>query len=380
MHEKTTTYDILNSIAIFFILSNANLYLGFIPILQATVSGLRALAVAYAFFVALPQMRFGNYTVLVGIFYFIAGLLTIAHEGSLHAWAANAVNSLGLVLLIYLSMLRSPKYTIGTLAFILDIFICANFIFTLMYPDGIGEEFYLLGINRNSPGPVLICGMVVHYYAYKSGLRNKLTFIILGAISIITTIIIGSMTSTVGCVLMVLFFFIPFEKIRKVVLITLFAFYLTFQAFLVFFQNDLSVNRMATFFVEEVMQKDLSFTNRTFVWTDSYRLIRQSPITGYGMQDSEWFEQQLMVKSAHNIVYQILLYGGYLLFIMFLIVIFACIRRALKQKTDLTSYSLFGVCTFFFMMIMEAYSMSLIFFILCLTYYSSEFANNTENT
>ncbi len=380
MTHKITTYDILNSFAILFILSNANLYLGAIPILQTIVSGLRALAVGYAFLIALPKLRFGKYTILVCAFYFIAGLLTIAHDGSMHAWAANAVNSIGLVLLVYLSMLRSPKYTIGTLAFILDLFIYANFIFTLIYPDGIGEEFYLLGVNRNSPGPVIICGMVVHYYAYKQGIRNKLTFLLLGAISIATPIIIGSMTSAVGCSLMTLFFFISSKKIRKIALISLFVFYLTFQAFLVFFQNDISVNKYATFFVEEVMQKDLSFTNRTYVWSDSYKLIRQSPITGYGMQDSEWFEEQLMVKSAHNIIYQIMIYGGYILFTMFLIVIYASIKRTIKNYSNLTLYSLFGVCAFFFMMIMEAYSMSLIFLILCLTYYSPEFSTEQEET
>lgn len=188
------------------------------------------------------------------------------------------------------------------------------------------------------------------------------------------------MTSAVGCSLMTLFFFISSKKIRKIALISLFVFYLTFQAFLVFFQNDISVNKYATFFVEEVMQKDLSFTNRTYVWSDSYKLIRQSPITGYGMQDSEWFEEQLMVKSAHNIIYQIMIYGGYILFTMFLIVIYASIKRTIKNYSNLTLYSLFGVCAFFFMMIMEAYSMSLIFLILCLTYYSPEFSTEQEET
>lgn len=380
MLRERTAYDIVNSLAIFFILSNAILYLDTIPILRWGFSGLRAIAVLYAFSIAFPNLRFGKFTIMVGIFYLIAGLTTIIHSGSIHTWIAHAINSLGLILMVYLSMLQSPRHTIKILALIFDIFIYANFILTILFPDGVFEGSYLLGLNRNNIGPSIICGLVIHYYAYRMRERSWLTFALLGAVSITTTIIVGSMTSTVGCSLLTAFFFIPTKKIRQIILIAFFVFYLIFQAFLVYLQGDLSTNKKAAFFVEEILQKDMSFTNRIYVWSDSYELIQRSPLTGYGMQDSEWFEEQVVYKSTHNIIYQILVFGGYILLSIFFIIILMGVVRAIKQSSELTLFALFSVCTFFFMMIMEAYNFVNIFLILALMYYSFEFSKEIEHT
>lgn len=380
MLRGRTAYDILNSIAIFCILSNAVLYLDTIPVLRWGFSGLRAFAVLYAFLIAFPQLRFGKFAVTVGIFYFAAGLITIMHGGSIHTWLANTINSLGIILMIYLTLLRSPRYTIQVLAVIFDIFIYANFFLTIFYPDGIFEESYLLGLNRNSVGPSLICGLVIHYFAYRMHERNWLTFVLLGIVSITTTIIIESMTSAVGCSLLTAFFFVPTKKLRRIALIVFFIFYLIFQAFLVYLQGDLSTNKKAAFFVEEVLQKDMSFTNRIYVWSDSYDLIQRSPITGYGMQNDEWFETHVTVKSAHNIIYQVLIFGGYVLLSIFLVIIYMSVMRAIKQSSELTLFALFSICTFFFMMIMEAYSFVHIFIVLVLTYYSFEFSKEIDQS
>ena len=378
MIRVSNTYGILNSLAIFFILSNAILYLDTIPVLRWLFSGLRVLAFAYALAIAFPHLRFGRFTVCVGLFYLIAGFTTVIHSGSIHTWLANTINSLGIILLVYLSLTQSPKHTIRTLALFFDICIYLNFFLTLLDPDGIFDGSYLLGLNRNTIGSTLFCGLVIHYFAYRMHERGWLTFVLLAATSIATTIITESMTSFVGCALLTVFFFVPAKRIRKIILIIFFAFYLVFQAFVVFIHGDISTNKKATFFVEEVLHKDITFTNRIYVWSDSYDLIQRSPVTGYGMQDSEWFELQVKVKSAHNIIYQVLICGGYILLGIFLMDIYMSVMRAIRQSSELTLFALFSVCTLFFMMIMEAYNFLIIFLILALTYYSFEFSKAIE--
>ena len=376
---KRINTNILNSLAMFFILSNAALYLDPIPVLRWGFSILRFVAVVYAFAVAIPQLHFGKYTRPIIIFFLIAGVLTILHNGSLHAWLANAINTIGLTLLIYLSILQSRKKTIHTLVTIFDSYILINFICTLLYPDGIFDGSYLLGMNYNSIGPVLFCGLMIHYYAYSMQIRSRLSFYILSGISIATTIIVGSMTSTVGCIIITAFTFIPTYTLRQITLISFFFFYLVFQAFIVFYLGDISENEHAVFFIEEILQKDLDFTNRTFVWAESKKLIQKSPITGYGIQSSEWFSDIFWVKSSHNIIYQILIFGGYLLFSVFIYIIFKCVKQATQSRSYLSQYSLFVLCVFYFMMIMEAYNFVLIFLIQELVYYSNEFSNAIED-
>ncbi len=372
MLKKSTTLNILNDLGILFILSNATLYLDTIPILRWSVSILRTFATLYAFLVAIPRLRFERYTRWVMLFFVVAGIFTVTYSGSFHAWAANAINSIGLILLIYLSLQESPKHTLNWLARILECFIYLNFVLTLIEPDGIFEGSYLLGLNHNQIGATLVCGLTTQYIAYKQSQKSWLTVIPLCAVCIITPILVGSMTSAIGCTLLSLFFIIPTKKIKQIFLIIFFGFYLLFQGGIVFLQKDLSGNRRATFFVEEVLEKDMSFTNRYSVWQNAYEMIQESPLVGYGMQDSEWFEKNFFVKSAHNILYQIQIYGGYILLGVFLIIIFMSVRRSIKQHSELTAYTLTGVLTFFFMMIVETYSLAHIFYMLSLAYYSYE--------
>lgn len=357
-----------------FVLSNAALYVDTIPVLRWSVSILRIFAVLYAFIVAIPHLRFERYTRLVMIFFVVAGIFTVIHSGSIHAWAANAINSIGLILLLYLSLQVSPKFTINWLSRIFECFIYLNFALTLLEPDGIFDGSYLLGLNRNQVGATLICGLMTQYIAHKQVGRSLIALILLCAVSITTPILIGSMTSAIGCTLLSLFFFVPTKKIRKIALITFFGFYLLFQAGIVFLQKDLSDNRRATFFIEEVLEKDLSFSDRYSVWQDSFEMIQHSPLTGYGVQDAEWFEKFFFVKSAHNILYQIQIYGGYILLLIFLYIIFRAVKRSITQESELTTYTLEGILIFFFMMIVESYSLAHIFYMLGLVYYSYELA------
>ena len=380
MLEHRNIHDTLYGLAAFVILGNAVLYLDTIPILRWGVSILRVLSVAYAFAVALPRLRFGRFTSMVGLFYLVAGIFTYIHNGAIHDWVSNTLNSMGIALIIYLSMLRSPRQTIIMLARIFDSLICINFILTLLYPSGIFDGSYLLGFNRNSVGPPLFCGLIVHNFAYRLKQRTWFTYLLIGVISIITLIRVGSMTSVVGCVLLLAFSFVPFERLRKAALAIFFVFYILFQAAVVYFQADISSNRHAVFFVEEVLKKDMTFTRRTFVWKDSHELIQKSPITGYGMRDSQWFQQKVVYKSAHNIIYQILIYGGYILLFIFVCIIISSVARAAKYQSILSLYAMYGVCVFFFMMIMESYNLALIFLLLELCYYSSEFSDTeTDN-
>lgn len=374
MLKRIDTYNLLISLALFFILCNVALFLDPIPVLRWSFSFLRLFAVIYAFSIAIPKLRFGKYTVVVLFFYIVAGLITIMHNGSAHTWLSYTINSVGVVLLIYLSMLSSPRNTIRTLVTIFDFYIYSNFILTLIYPKGLLDGAYLLGVNYNSIGPVLICGLAIHYFAYKMHLRNWLTLLLLGGISIASTTIVGSMTSVIGCLLLLVYIFIPTHRLRKIALMSLFVFYLIFQTFIVFYQGDISTSETATYFIEDVLQKNLNFTNRVYIWEKSQILTKESPITGYGMQDSEWFESIFWVKSAHNIIYQILIYGGSVLLTFLFFSLLMSIIRAYRHPSILSHFMLYTLCVFYFMMMMEAYNLVLIFLLQELTYYSPEFS------
>ena len=275
-------------------------------------------------------------------------------------------------------MQTSPRKTIIILSRIFECFIYLNFITTLINPDGFFEGAYLLGHNHNQIGTTLICGLSTSYMAYNLQEKSKFSIILLCIVCILTPIIVGSMTTTSGCLLISLFFLIPTKNLRKTAIIVFFIFYMIFQSFVVFLQGDLSKSEKAVYLIENVMEKDMSFTNRSTVWEEISLMIKQSPITGYGMRDAQWFESQVFVKSAHNIIYQIQIFGGYILLLLFLIIIISAIIKSIKHPSIHSQYVLFCTNAFFFMMIMECYNFALIFYILFMLYYSKNFDLQTQ--
>ena len=270
-------------------------------------------------------------------------------------------------------MQKSPRKTICILSRILESFIYLNFITMLLLPDGLFDGAYLLGRNHNQIGTTLVAGLTTSYMAYNIQEKSKFSIILLCVVCILTPIIVGSMTTASGCLLISFFFLIPSEKLRKTAIIIFFIFYLIFQSFVVFLLGDLSKSDEAVYLIENVMKKDLSFTNRSTVWLKTSELIQQSPITGYGMRDSDWFVDKLYVKSSHNIIYQIQIFGGYILLLLFLTIIFSAIIKAVRHPSIHTQSVLFCTNVFFFMMVMECYNLAIIFYLLYMAYYANDF-------
>ena len=61
-------------------------------------------------------------------------------------------------------------------------------------------------------------------------------------------------------------------------------------------------NNFAVWFVEDILKKDMTFTDRARVWIEAVVLILDSSWYGYGIQPPEWFDSHFNVLSAHNFI------------------------------------------------------------------------------
>lgn len=362
-------YDLKIGLALFFILGSSVLNLGAFPVLYYFISGMRMLFILYAMLLVMKNWEVGKFTWLVGLFYVVWGWITYRAHGAMNLWGNYCMNTIGIAIWLYYAIKRSPEATIRILCHIFSIFIYANLLALLMEWDDALEGF-LLGTNYNQIGSTLLCGIITYSVAYKMGIKGLWQTLVLCGVSILTTLYVGSMTSATGCILTTCFLFIPRARLRKTIIISLVVFYVLFQAVVVFLRNDLSNAKAAAYLVEDVMKKDLTFTNRTLIWLQAYDDVMESPITGYGAQVPDWFSDRYDVKSSHNILLQIMLYGGAVLLGILILIVCISALRALQGHSPYAQYIGFGVCTFFFMMIMETYNLTLIFYTLCMLYYS----------
>ena len=373
-------HSIFTEFCLFFILGNSVLALGEVPILQMLFSGLRMVAVGYAFALLLQNFRIGKFAWIAIAFYAVLFAVTFKHHGAMNMWVSYFMNTISIAILTYYSLQRSAQITIDIYARIFAIFIYFNFISMIIAPNGIFRGDFPLGRNYNQVGATVLCGMVTYIAAHHMHIRTFIATALLCAICVLTPIMLGSMTSAVGCTLVFLFFLIPNKKLRRLIIISFFVFYLVFQALVVFLQSDLSDNKEIAYFVENVLGKELTFSDRTRVWSLTSTLIEDSPITGYGLRPTDWFDDHLRVLSAHNIILQMLIYGGYILLSVFILVILLTIRRSFNNRSKITDTMLFGVGVFFFMMMMENYSIVLIFYMLNILFYTPELTKTMEHS
>jgi len=269
-----------------------------------------------------------------------------------------------------------------TTALTFSLCVYANIGLMLMFPDWMfaaedAFDSYILGGNYNQMGCRLLCAIVSNFLCIRFGKRWLFNTILVTILSIITLAIVGS-TTALSCIgLLTIFCLVPSVKLQKIGVISFFIFYILFQCFVCFPGEGLHNNEIASYIIKDVMGKDLTFTNRTRMWSSAGELFAQSPIIGYGIVDNEWYVSNMdsFAKGPHNFIYGILINGGLVLMFLF-IALFIYAVKHLMRYTDKTSVTLMmGITTLLFMMTMEVYPYFFIFYLLTLAYYYPELDN-----
>lgn len=383
--QNKTTCAIISFIIFVLILRNS-LYTEASPTLHLLLSGLRfvSLGIFVLLYIRSPKKidGIGFWLILYGL---IIGYSTITHQTD----SPFVIISIGFdILLIWglckLYLTSYGQYILQSIIVSMSFCIYINFILLHLHPEGLwivdNTSYYLLGGNYNQMGRTIIPALAIAgYYRIKYN-KMKLNYALLVICSLFTLFFVESKTSIVGILLLLTFYFIKSYRLRKWLGLSFIIFYLLFQLVVVFVQQDLSDKKHITYFVEEVLHKDLTFSNRTGVWTKSIKLIQESPINGYGYQSGSWYKERLEVTTAHNIILEQLITGGILGLSVFIIMIIAALRKYSMHPDSAMQFLFLGLCTYFFMMIMEVYPMTYIVLLLILLYNTKKLASDESIT
>lgn len=263
-----------------------------------------------------------------------------------------------------------------------------NAILLILFPDGlwIDENWvgrgspvrYLFG-NYNQIGFVSLLAITTHaiytFYTNK-GLTN---LYILVAISLFSVIFVGSMTSTVG--LMILAIYILFRRRikRPLLLVGIFGIvYIVVFMFIIWLGHSIEEFALATNFIENTLQKDTTFSERTGIWANAVSEIAQSPYFGYGIQDVVWNDEHLGGSGPHNLWLMLMLQGGIVLCFSFIGIVLYTLKSAFRAKTTYSTVAIVGLCALFLMSFFETYDICIIFLLLQITFYTASLPKETN--
>ena len=249
-----------------------------------------------------------------------------------------------------------------------------NFGSLILYPEGISTITYvwnewgasdeirqwIVG-NKNSQALWYIAFMLLSYYLIdakyiKPNLMKKFISIGVSFISFIAVFIVGSSTGMAAVMVVAtaviicsLFQTPPNIRINTKWILIVYAIIL----FLLF----LGYTSIFEPIVTGIFGKDLTFSNRIFVWARSLILIVQKPIIGYGFMDNDTMREllgSLAYTSAHNQILNTLLQGGIILSIMLVSGFLTLLGKINTTTRRMKLVCFFAVGAVFIEMLLEA--------------------------
>lgn len=355
-------------------------------LLARTIQGVQVLFLGYLLLSSLRQgkLRISRYDLMVHLWWIIWLAITFYNQSEVWLTCIFIWMNVTIFLLIGQKYWReAPLLSLKIIASVFSCLVYLNFVLLILYPNGLwidttwvgtGDSTRYLFGNYNAMGIVCLCALIVQSaYTFLShrGYGNLFGLIL---VSLFTVIFVGSMTSTVGLSLIVLY--IIFHKQIKhpfIFIIAFFCIYIVFIVLIVFMGNSIEDYPAALQFVENVLGKDATFTTRTGIWIETIDLIFQHPWIGYGYQSVEWNAQQIGASGPHNLWLEIMMYGGIVAVGGFILLIFKSMISIYHSNSYAATVVGVGLCILLLMSLFETYSMILIFMILQIGAYTIYF-------
>lgn len=233
---------------------------------------------------------------------------------------------------------------------------------------------YILGGNYNQMGSRLIIALALSVVSHRYSKWLCINTVILFGVTIGILFMVQSMTSLSCIILFTVLCLIPNRSLQKLSVIGLYIGALLFQCIVCFSGKGLENNDLATWFIIDVLNKDITFTGRTEMWDSALRVIADSPLWGYGFVDGDWYLSHMstLAIGAHNFILNNMIFGGIIAIVLYLILVYKSIAHlaSINDSYSIKLIAAFGVMST--MMLFEVYGLQMVFLMLSFMYYYPE--------
>jgi O-antigen ligase len=241
----------------------------------------------------------------------------------------------------------------------LGIMLAINLISIIGFPSGImttayyHNSIYFLGM-KNGFSEVIIPYLLLLFISYYKKIIGKSTLFAGSALSLLT---ISLSYSTTGLLAVLTFFtFILFSKnrgenIKKYKWVIIGCVCMTIA--LVFFR----IQEYFSYFIEGVLGKSVTLTNRTIIWDEAFKLITEKPILGRGLnlKTGNILVGQTYYYS-HNMIIEILVSTGILGLLSYATIYLNILKSIIRKRERSEIYNVLfsSLIAFFVCSIAEA--------------------------
>lgn len=321
-------------------------------------------------FLILRKKKVSKIIIYITLFEAVIILSTIINDGSLKSTILDAIQAIVLCMIVDYGIQYNKQALLKGILFIFELLITINALTIFIYPNGMYinptngfSENWFLGFD-NSHIVYLLIGItisVIYSYLYFKKLTIRTYYLII--ISFITIISRWTATGVIGLSLLILYLLLKsainkfkFFNIRNYTLIA----FGSFLGIIVF-----RIQNYFSYLIVDVLKKDLTFTNRTYIWDRTIHFMKQSPYLGCGYLDGAIRQYKYHIWGAvhaHNQVLEVLYLGGTILAIILVLIIILMIRSLNQYRTyKITKFISWIIFIFMIMMLTEVYEFEKLF-------------------
>jgi len=255
--------------------------------------------------------------------------------------------------LIYLdySFYICTKDIISVLLLIFEILIYGNLLTMLLFPNGLYNQgvtyntdrrYYLLG-HQNQVIIYILIGLMLSFLHTDICMEKRISVrtIVLIIASYYMEFSFMSATGITG--LLIFSAIVLLSELKHIYIDLKWAILLSVILFLIFIIYN--TQSMFSNILVNVFHRDITASSRTIVWGKALLLIRQKPILGYGIENTELSTLRFGFITPHNRILYLLYRGGVILLLFFGGLVFSCGRRLRAWKDQIASRYI-GACLF----------------------------------
>ena len=305
-----------------------------------------------------------NIITLGAAIYIISGLLLVVlHGGDYKIFIRTSVHLIAVLLVVSYELRRKDNCLVEFIAWFFNIMLVINLVLLILKPDGLGslltysedmahrqlDRVNFLEVDNRLSLPVLIS--IAASYLLPDKKINRVLRVISLVVGGATNLLTMSGTGIGSyCVMLLYVVFIHKTKLReklvnmKTLLIAYFG-----CTLLIVYAGLIPPLRHV---IQEVLHKDITFSGRTYIWESCIKMISYHPFIGYGNFDSGWIiKWNGIMRNAHNLFFDILIQGGIILllgYLLFLLTVFITASDKKNKKSQLLLVMLF--CLFVVML------------------------------
>lgn len=229
---------------------------------------------------------------------------------------------------------------------------------------------YLLGGNYNQMGGYLLVTFVLNMLCNKFGKKFLFMTVPMYIVCLAVPVIVGSMTALTCLALFAVISIVP-KNIQRWIIYPLFGSILLFQIVVCFNGKGIDSYDWAVWFVEDILHKDVTFTERTTMWASALKIIPDSILIGFGYPDKEWYLSNMssFAIGPHNMLLAMLIYGGVIGLFLYVILLGHAIKSVVEENNRLSNMILGAIAIVCTMLLMETYPLPVVMMLFVLAEY-----------